>query len=409
MSSPAPASTGLNGTEFPPPAPSRSPQLLRRLQVLVALALVLTGALAAWMISDLGDDLAGAPNLTQQYARLGQVRHALTAAADDAALGSIAGEPADGKQAGASRDQVSTAAGLLVDAAKARPQDAQALTELSQGVVRYAQVLATAAGLPRAKAVPVLATADTRLTTLLDQITALQTGLGEQAKVRPASLNGALAWWPAIALLALVVWASWLVARLSHRAVNPGLAGAGLAVILVLAVALGAQATAADAAQVSREQQFSHVVNQTRAVDGVDTVQHLLTFAVLRHAWDDAAERACQDAYTSARQAATTEKLPSLKAVDQARTALLQQVRSGAWADATTAILATDGDTLINTAYDFRSATAARIDTAVETATSSPEGQRNLLAVELALAVVLALAGAAAGILGLGQRLREYR
>ena len=52
------ASPGVATAEFPPPVPSRTPQLLRRLQVAVALAVLIAGAVSVWVISDLRNDLA---------------------------------------------------------------------------------------------------------------------------------------------------------------------------------------------------------------------------------------------------------------------------------------------------------------------------------------------------------------
>ena len=406
MSAPAPA-PAAPAAEFPVPQRSRTPRLLQRLQLAVALVLLVGGALTAWMITDLRADLATAPVLAEQYARLGQVRHNLNSAADLAARSVLAGEKADGEKARAASAALGTAAGTLVDAAQARPEDAAALKALSTDMLGYAQLLGSAAGAPRAQALPLLTQADARLATLLDGVAGVQSGLAEQAAARPLSQNNALVLWPAILLLGVVVWVSWQVARRSHRVLNLGLAGAALAVVLVASVGLNAQNTAASASQVSRATQFTHVATLATAVDELDHAQRVLTTATLEQAWSDTASGEYQDAFTAASRAAATEKLPSLKGFDTAAKDLVGLLEKRDWAGA--AKVLTAGQGLDAVASDVRAKAADKTGTALATATAEPEAARTTLLIELVLVVVLALAGAALGALGLARRLQEYR
>lgn len=409
MTTSAPPRTSLASADVPTPAPSRSPQLLRRLQLVVALVLVLAGGLAAWMIQDLRADLATTPELAQQYARLGDVRHQLNTAATEAARGALLGEPATGTHSAAAGEAVATAAGLLVEAAQARPQDADLLSEAGQGVVRYGKALAAAAGNPRAKAVPLLAAADVQLDTVLDGIGTLQQRLGDEATVRPAGLNAVLAWLPGLALLAVVVWASWLVARLSHRVLNVGLVGSGIAVVVVLALALGAQSAAAQASEVARGTQFGHIVQVATAVDELDRAQRVLTTGVLRHEWTADSQTALDEATSAASDAATSEDLPSLKAFRTASTTIVGALRDGDWTTATATVTAGDEKSLAGATEGFLDSAAKKTAAAVQRAAAAPESAGTELAIQLVAAVAVALAGAFLGVLGLGRRLQEYR
>ncbi len=392
------------------PAPSRTPRFLRRLQVLVALAAVLAGALATWVIVDLRADLATSAQAARQYATLGQVHHALNSAADHAARSVLADETAGGQRAKVAGEDLAAAAGLLVDAARAHPEDAQALNAISQQVSRYAQALAPALGGPdHARALSQLAAADTQLDKALEQIETMQAGLSDQAAARPLTQSWAIVVWPLVAGLAVVVWASWALARLSHRVVNLGVAGTALAIVLVATMALGAQASAADAFRVSRTEQFASVVNTAAAVDGLDRAQRVLTSAVLRQSWGSGPDGDYADALAGARKAAAAEALPSLSSYDAAKVALATQMTKRDWAGAAKSLNATSDTALDSLADEFRQAAGSRTSASLAEAEAAPRGAGNVMAAQLVFAILFALAGAALGALGIDRRLQEYR
>ena len=146
LSGAAPQALNPDGllAEMPAPPPSRTPRLLRRLQVGAGLALLLLGTAACWVVTLLSTDLAGVPGLADQYARLGDVHSALVDANATARLGVIAQDGSPSAQADQVGRDLGTAAGLLVDAAKARPQDAEALVTISSDLVAYGALLRAA-------------------------------------------------------------------------------------------------------------------------------------------------------------------------------------------------------------------------------------------------------------------------
>jgi hypothetical protein len=403
------ASPATTSRDFPTPVPSRTPQLLRRLQVMVAVAALIAGAVSVWVISDLRNDLAAAPNLAQQYARLGQVEHSLTRAADLAARSVIAGQAADGSLAVAATEEVATANGLLIAAAKDRPQDAEALTEVSRAVLDYAVDIHAAAGAARATALPLLTQADRDLDDLSTQIRTLQQQLGTEAQARPWSQGSPAALLVALAVVAAIGWASWVLAQRTHRVLNIGLAGAAVAVLLVLGMTAAAQASAATASDTSREVQFAHVVNATAAVTALDTAQRDLTTAVLTRTWTASAKSAYQAAFDAASTAAATEGLPGLKAFESAASELTAQLSKGEWTKAGTILLADGTKSLDSAADSFRDTADSVVQAATATAAQEPQSTRSGLVLQLVVAVILAVAGAAAGVLGIDRRLREYR
>jgi hypothetical protein len=403
------ASPGVTTAEFPPPIPSRTPQLLRRLQVAVALAVLIAGAVSVWVISDLRNDLAAAPNLAQQYARLGQVQHSLTRAADLAARSVVAGQNPEGKAAVAAVEEVATANALLIAAAKDRPQDADALAELSRSVLDYSVNIHAAAGASRTAALPLLAGASDQLDNLASQIGTLQKQLSTEAQARPWSQGSPAALLVALAVIAGIGWVSWVLAQRSHRVLNVGLVGAAVAVLLVLGMTTAAQGAASAASDTSRNVQFTHVVNATTAVTELDTAQRVLTTAVLNQTWTTSAGSAFTKAFDAAGAAADQESISGLKAVDSAKSSLVTQMTKGDWKAASAALLGDDSKSVAGAANAFRDRAEAVVGAATATAADEPQSARSGLVLQLVIAIILAVAGAVLGVIGIDRRLREYR
>ncbi len=413
---PAPA-TGLPGdvvpaaleSEFPAPSPSRSPQLLRRLQVLVALAALLAGVAWAWVLIDLRSDLASAPELAQQYARLGQVQHNLNRAAVLADRHAISGEATDGPLAEESTEQLALAAGLLVEAVRDRPQDAAALSALSQDLSRYTAALTYAAGKPRAEAIPLLARADGNLDALSADLAGLQATLSTEASERPWSQGLAIPLLVTLAMIGCLAWAGWVVARLSRRVLNLGLVSAALALVLGLIVTATAQTAAAEASQSSRGTQFGHVANSTNAVTELQGAHRVLTAAVLAQLWSADRDADYRAALEASQEAASREDLAGVNAFGTAATAVIDLLAEGSWKAAATALQSDGDDALDALAEGFRTRADAVVADAAAEAATNPETARAGMVSQLVLVIVLALAGAALGVLGLDRRRQEYR
>ena len=406
-SPPVPADT--SSFDIAPPVPSRTPRLLQRLQVVVALAVLIAGAMSTWVIADLRGDLASAPNLAQQYARLGEVQHDLSAAARLAKVSVILGEAADGANAAAAIDQVVAASGLLVESAKERPQDAAALQAIGGDTLRYSLTLASAVGSPRTQALPRLAVAQKQLDALLGQLDDLQAQLAAEADARPWSQGTPAVWLVCLAMAAVVVWASWLVAQRSHRVVNLGLAAAVVALLSMIGITAAAQGAAVSASEASRSTQFARVVNTTAAVRHLDAAQQVLTTAVLTQTWDATAQANTTTEVKSATAAASKENLTGLSSFTNARDSLDTQMSKGEWKAATSALTDTAKKSLSGAAQAVRDNARSVSDGAVTIASAAPTSARATLVVQLVLVIVVALVGAALGVLGLYQRLTEYR
>ncbi len=396
--------SGTSTLGVPTPVPSRSPQLLRRLQVVVALALLIAGALSVWVVTDLRGDLASAPNLAEQYARLGQVQHSLSAAARLADQSVLLGESADGANATAAIDQVVHASGLLVEAAKERPQDADAVQAIGGNVLRFSMVLSSAVGAPRAQALPRLATAQTQLGDLLGQIDQLQPSWPPR---RPPSLEparrrrigrrrhgGSGGLGPGSSLGA-VTGAQPRACRRRHRLVCRDRAHA--------TARTSQQRLAGSRSTITPRGQ------PTNAVRHLDAAHQVLTTAVLTQAWNATTKNAYALEFTAASAAARVEGLPQPNDVDTAKEALATRMNQGNWKAATTNLLDTGSDGLSAAADAFRTSASTASDGAVADAAAAPTDARASLVAELVLIIAVALAGAALGVLGLFQRLREYR
>lgn len=397
------------GVEFPAPAPSRTPRLLRRLQVVAAVAVLLAGGLATWLIADLRSDLAGAPNLAEQHGRLGQVQHALHTATTLVSHSVLAGEGAGGERPGAARDALAAASVLLVEAARDRPQDAVALGELNAGVLRYAVRLDAVAGSGRTEAVPRLAAVRSGLEALQAQVAELQAQLGTEASTRPWSQGSPLVILGVLAMVAVLGWVSWVLAQRTHRVLNPGLVAAVASLLVIVGLVVNAQSSAGSASDESRGTQFERVVGATEATRQLDTAEQVLTTAVLTRTWDARAEATVADALTAAQEALDRESAPGLGGARTAERALARAAAAGDWAGATTVLLAEGKDSFSRSAGAFRTAADEVVADAVSSAATEPRAAREAMLFSLVATIVLALAGAALGVLGVDRRLREYR
>lgn len=395
--------------DLPAPIPSRTPQLLRRLQVVVALAALLAGVSWVWVIVDLRGDLASAPNLAQQYARLGQVQHSLNRAAVLADRSVIAGEAADGPIAASAAGELATAAGLLVEAGPDRPQDAAALAGLGRDVTRYAVELTSAAGASRTQALPTIARAADLLDGLTADIAGLQEALVAEASARPWSQGSPVPALVTVAMLGVLGWASWVIARLSRRVLNVGLVVAAVALASGLGLTTAAQTTAAEASQASRGTQFGQVVTATTAVTQLESAHRVLSSGVLEQKWNSSRQDAYDAAYQAAADAAAQQDLIGVQSFHAAAGTVVELLTKADWKGAAQALLADGGDALDARAVAFRTNADVVAADAAAGAAREPEAARSGLVTQLVLAIVIALGAAALGVLGIDRRWKEYQ
>lgn len=398
----------LTGVAVPPP--SSTPRLLRRFQVLAALALVFLGALSALVITDLRSDLATAPGLADQYARLGQVQAALIEAGTTARQGVIAGNGGPSSQADVVGAQLGTASGLLVEAARARPQDAEALVEISDNLVQYGHLLRAADGRDASTAAKFLSRADTQLDEqLLPALADLQTALRTEAASRPWSQSEILVPVLAVAVLAGLVWISWIVARLSRRVLNVGLVAAFACTLVVAWVTLAGQQYAGEASERSRGANFGEVAALTDSINQVSTAQRLQTTAVLQRRWRPADADQLKTTLAHAKQQSPSSAAQQLAQYQTASHALTTLMAKADWAGAEKALAGTADTTVNGAAAEFVSSVDSTRGDAVMAASVAPADARMWLIVQFWMVIAAALGGATLAGFGLQQRLREYR
>ncbi len=393
------------------PAPSSSPQLLRRLQLLAAVGLALVGALAVLLIGELRTDLGFAPALSEQYARLGEVQTRLLNARNAVAEVVLLEQGADSSAAKAADEQLATATEQLVAAAAARPADAATLSSLGAQTIHYGQLLHTAAGAGRAEARRLLSQADQQLDDeLLPGIAVVGQQLTDQAAHSSWAATGHLAVWPILVIVGLLAWVSWTVAQLSHRVLNLGLLGAALAALVVLGTLLSAQNVAGDAATGSRTDQFGQVVAATQASVGIAEARRGQLDAVLAQQWNQAREKAFAQALDTAERAAPAGSAQkTVAAFADAHAALVKQLAAADWDGATRSLTSSGQQHLRPLTAAFQEQAAQAAAEAVSAAAEGPQTADNSLLWHLALAVTASIAGAALAVAGLSQRLREYR
>ena len=413
LSGAAPQALNPDGllAEMPAPPPSRTPRLLRRLQVGAGLALLLLGTAACWVVTLLSTDLAGVPGLADQYARLGDVHSALVDANATARLGVIAQDGSPSAQADQVGRDLGTAAGLLVDAAKARPQDAEALVTISSDLVAYGALLRAADARDDTTAARYLAQADRSLDErLLPALTQLQDDLQRQADAE--SLTGWSWIVPTVFVLVLggLVAVSWVVAQRSRRVLNLGLVGAILAAVVVVWIAADAQSAAAAAGTTSAGTNFTKVASLSDAKNRISATRRLQATGTQQRAWSDARTEGVKSGIDGARSASLSSTAKTqLTAYASAATDVSALLTARDWAGAEKA-LASEADTGVSaTAKAFADTVSNARAEAVSKAATTPGQVRGQLSLQFWAIVAAALGGAFLAVAGIQQRVREYR
>ena len=408
---PTPATVPPGQPEFSPPPPSRTPQLLRRLQAAAALGLLLIGGVGTLLITQLRTDLDSAPQVAAQSARLGEVQTRLLGAATLAAEGVLKGKGATTSQAADAGSRVGEAAGLLVEAATARPQDARGLTELSSEVSAYGAALRAADGRDTATAQGLLAKAGSQLDEqILPDLATLQKALATEASARSTGLAFVVMPVLGLAAAAFVIWVSWVLAQRSRRVLNLGLVGAIVAVLVISWVTLAAQQGTAVAAGQSRGAQFARVTGLNEASSQVDTARRVQAEALLARSWPDAQAKAVTAAIDAAEKAADTKAAKSdLADYRKAESSLAALMAKADWAGADKLALSSEKSSVAVTSAAFQKTIAEGRSQATTAAADTAEEVRGGLPWQLAAVILAALVGAGLAVAGVAQRLVEYR
>ena len=407
---PAQTSTPDGQPEFSPPPPSRTPQLLRQLQVVAALVLLVLGGVGTLLVTQLRTDLDSAPQVAAQSARLGEVQTRLVTAATLAAEGVLKVPGDTANPAADAVTKVGEASALLIEAATARPQDTKALAELSSEVSAYGAALRAADGRDTATSRDLLAKAGKQLDTqILPDLTALQTSLAAEAS---AQSSGVMFVMPVLGLAAaaFLIWVSWVVAQRSRRVLNLGLVGAIVGVLVISWVTLAAQQGTAVATGQSRGAQFTRVTGLNTATSQVDTARRIQAESLLARSWPDAQAKAVTAAIDAAEKAADTSAAKSdLSVYRKAASALAALMAKADWAGADKLSLTGEKTGVIVTSNAFGQTISQDRAQATTAAAAAADELRSGLPWQLAAVILATLVGAGLAVAGLAQRLVEYR
>lgn len=401
MTTPAP--TRVAEDQFGKPQPSRSPARLRNSQLAATAAILLFALVAVGQLLQLRSDLADRPQFATQAVRVSQLQAELVRAGRIAAIA-----PIGGKDTAELEMSLATASALVVQAAAAGADPAQ-LATVNAALGTYGHQLRQAASGTEATRLPaLLAEADKTLTNVLQPtLEELASGVGQQA-----AAAGWLGWAlgaGGAAVLCVLAWAWIQSSRLSHRAINPGLAAAVIVVIgmIVLVVNAAGTATGAGSDAVQR------AAGLARIQVGVETSAKLQAQAVVakRFPVDTAkAELAARDAATKSVDNTTPDDVrrASSMAVDNLKDSA-ELLAKSSWTPAAGVLLGLDGSSLPTNLKALADASDVAMDELLTDAQSAPAAESASIIVVAVAVALLAAAGAVGVIWGIGVRLREYQ
>jgi hypothetical protein len=390
--------------QFEPPAPSRSPGRLRNYQLAAAAAVLLFALVAIGQLLQVRSDLADRPQLTTQGVRVNQLQAELVRAGRIAAVA-----PLGGKGDGELEASLATASALVVQAAAAGADPTQ-LATVNAALGTYGHQLRQAAGGTDAGRVPeLLADADRTLTeSLQPALTGLSSGVDRQAA--GADWLGWALGAGGVLVLCVLAWAWFQSSRLSHRAVNPGLAIAVVLVVGMTVLVVNAAGTASAGASTDALQRAAGLA---RIEIGVETSAKLQAQAVLAKqfpAESAKAELAARNAATKGVDNTTPDSVrrASSTAVDTLKESA-ELLAKASWAPAGAVLLGTDGSSLPKNLTALSQASDTAMNDLLSDAEAAPSATSSSLLVVAAAVALLAAAAAVGVIWGIGVRLREYQ
>lgn len=393
-----------------------TPRLLRLLRFGIVLSMLLAAAASAWALNHGATDMATIARGTDQVQRLQVIRGNILRA-DGLATNGLAQASEPAAQRESYRALLDEAARLTVVASDAQPLDQAGLAEANAGLVRYAATIELARTVYPTNATSALARVDEAQATLRDQVLPALDRLDadNQGRVDAARSTGRSGW-PFVATvpIAIALFALVLVAMRTRRLVNIGLAlalVAGLGLWQVTDSALGRATTAVDAAHSGPFRTAMATSHAYAAASDAKSSEGRLTLQTSAAAAGNARwrERVARARSALAEGAGPADLSAKLDAYEAAYGVL--QRASAAKRSGDVARLAGDASAAgVNPTFAaFSDASRAVADAAgAETARTMSERQ-DALGLGVAFAVLLGLAGAIAGAMGVNLRLEEYR
>lgn len=254
-----------------------SPGRLRVIGALGILAVLLLTAVGTLAMQARAHALTVAREDAEQLVRVQSLRTALVQADALASNAYLRGGIEPPAQRAQYEDFRSRAARLVAEAAAANPADAATLAEVNGVLAQYTELIGTARANNRQNLQVGTAYLSQGGTALRDQgLAALARVVDANSKrvdaAYTASRNAAYQFW-AVALvgLAVLVWAQYWLARRSHRYLNVPLAGATVALLLVVAVGGLGMLQAQSKADGARDDAYQRLLTVTQArVDAFD-------------------------------------------------------------------------------------------------------------------------------------------
>lgn len=388
--------------------PSNTPRRLRRYQVLVAFLVLLAGMQMVLAANGLRTAALSEPQEAILYARLSKVEASLmtaTVTAHESALSPAATRTTQSQQV---MEQVSQAWDELLEAARARPESAEALKQIGQDILSYSFTLGSISGTNRTEAAGVLPEAQKQLKSITDEVDSLKSELKTEIYAGLPSAMGVLAYLLGIAALGVVIWASIEVARRSHRVLNVGLAGAALGLLLMMGLFAASQQAATDLSNEISQNQLSEIETADTAAREINQAHLMLTSAVLTESWSSTDSTAYADWYDRIKVSRALLGLTQVK-VFAPNSDLVTAIKNEDWTNAKSGLLDTARTGPSAIAETYLKGVNAATTKATQAATDAATGADRALISQLVIIALLALGAAAAGIGGLIPRLREYR
>lgn len=390
--------------------------LLRALRLLAALACLVAGVVAAWVMNGTSASLDTINSGNQQVLRLQQIKGDIMRADGAATNGLAQGASDPTGQTTDYRTVLGEAAKLTVDASKAQPLDQSELASINAGLVNYVLTMERArTAYPANNAAGLQAVTEAGTTLRSDTIPALDKLItSNQGRVDAARATDrlwavGLALIPVLLLLGISIW----LARRTKRVLNVGLLLALAASVLLWRLVdtnlVGASATmnAARAGSLQKATAAATAYSalaDARSDEGRELLQPA-TAATNDAGWTTAIGQV-DAAVKTLGDSSVTAAVEAYKSAHNASAALL---KANKVTEARAAAASTDAKAL-NPAYKSAADALTKAFNDSKQATASEvSAQQTSLQFGQGLALLLGAIGALASWIGIGQRLREYR
>ena len=406
------AATGATSGKAATPGRRTTPRSVRRLRRLQTTAVVLLLTFGALVMTALGVSLSAATNAAEsltQYQRLGDAR--VQALAVQQAANTWALTPTDAVRTSVT-DRLTTLATKLADAS-AVDADRDRIVPLTGALVQYSMTLQDALNARGEASAALLAQADTQLSKQL--LTPLESASAVAADRVAAELNDSWLGWTIAAFVVVaggLIFVLVLLARASHRYLNPAVALgllAAVASMVVLTLTSGAATGAASdftdsgRAQADAVTTVRQQVNQARA-DEILAVGLRSAGATYQQRWTTAS--------TAARKSlkelsGTTAAVTNLDAYTTAHTQVTTALGKSQWDTAAGLVTGTGAAAKQFTSLDDAIAT---LDAGLHnTPRSQVYSVQTVIVVAMVGVIAFTVAGAWLAVWGVARRIEEYR